>query len=77
MLKGLGDAVNPDCEFHRHNQDTPLPSERLKVLLKRSMTALLQFLGLCVSSDNFAQHDTRTLTLTLINQRPFVPYTSL
>ncbi len=30
LLRGMGDALNPDCEFHCFNQDSPLPSERHK-----------------------------------------------
>ena len=31
VLKGVGDAINPDCEFHRFNADVPAPSEYQKV----------------------------------------------
>ena len=40
MLRGMGDALNPDCEFHRFNQDHPLPSDRHKARLRCPIRAL-------------------------------------
>ena len=45
MLRGMGDALNPDCEFHRFNQDNPLASDRHKARLIQSICTLSFVMG--------------------------------
>ena len=45
VLRGMGDALNPDCEFHRFNQDNPLASDRHKARLIQSICTLSFVMG--------------------------------